>query len=179
MGQQYQKWSLWKIATIFLGLIVVIESLIILHNAFRSNTGSFGLPNYSFTDGGNYISAYGSWISDSRNGLFASIPVNTTNIECDQLRGICVEARAITDKKIVDNRILTQSLEYQIKSWTPQEITAVYEGRAGTFEIRIDKMKRVVTMIETEKAGIEGARALPAHAHLGDGQEAIKVANKR
>jgi hypothetical protein len=59
----------------------------------------------------------------------------------------------------VDNSILTQSFEYEIKSWTPQEITAVYDGAAGTFEIRIDRVKKVVTMIDTEKAEVEGARA--------------------
>ena len=35
-----------------------------------------------------------------------------------------------------------------------------------------------ITMIESEKAEIEGARILPAYAHLGGGQEAIDASRK-
>ena len=73
---------------------------------------------------------------------------------------------------------MAQLLEYEIKSWTPQEVVAILDGRAVTIEIRFDRVKKVVTMIESEKAEIEGARALPAYAHLGGVQEALDASRK-
>lgn len=178
MNAQYPTRNIWKIVTIFLGVIVLVESFI-LYNAVSSITGSFDLPSYSFSDGGDYVSAYGSWVSDTVGGdsLIATIhAINSTTIECDQARGICIEARAYTDKEIVDNRILTQCYEYKIKSWTPQEIIAVWGGPVATYEIRIDRVKKVVTIIEAE---VDGVRSLPAYAHLGNGDDAIEAAKKR
>jgi hypothetical protein len=69
-----------------------------------------------------------------------------------------------------------QLLQYEIKSWTPQLVVAASEGRAAVVEIRFDRTKQVVTMIETEKATLPQARRLPAYAHLGGGEEAMNAA---
>lgn len=178
METEKAKRNSWKIAAIFFGIVVIVEGFI-LYDTFYFKGGSFGLPwgAAQFYDQGNYIGAGGSWISDSNSGIISEQPINTTDISCYQSRGICSEARAYKAKEGAEN-ILAQLLEYEIKSWTPQEVVAVLDGRAGTIEIHFDRVKKVVTMIESEKAEIEGARALPAYAHLGGGQEAIDASRK-
>jgi len=169
----------WKIVAILFGVIVVVESFV-LYDTFYFKGGSFGLPYGSgatFYDNGNYVSAGGSWISNSENGIISGQPINTTEINCFQSRGFCTEGRAYKAKEGTEN-ILAQLLEYEIKSWTPQEVVAILDGGAGTIEIHFDRTKKVVTMIESEKAEIEGARILPAYAHLGGGQEAIDASRK-
>jgi hypothetical protein len=74
--------------------------------------------------------------------------------------------------------MLTQSFEYKITRWTAQEVGALYDGLAGAIEIKIDIPKKLVTMVETEKQGTEGARRLPAYAHLDDGAKAIEASKK-
>ena len=161
----------WKFATILFGVAVVVESLV-LYNIFHFKGGSLSLPGVTFADGGDFIIAVGSWISDSNSGIIGEQRINTTEISCRQSRKLCIEARAYKGN-IGNGNLLAQILEYQVKSWTPQEIVAVLDGRAATIEIHFHRTKKVVTMIESEKAEIEGARALPAYAHLGDGWEAI------
>ncbi len=179
METENRKRNNWKIAAILLGVVIVVESFI-LYDTFYSKGGNFSLPygnGATFYDNGNYITAGGSWVSDSENGIISGQPINTTEINCLQSRGFCTEGRAYKAKEGTEN-ILAQILEYEIKSWTPQEVVAVLDGRAGTIEIHFDRTKKVVTMIESEKAEIEGVRALPAYAHLGGGQEAIDVSRK-
>ncbi len=169
----------WKVAIILLGIVVIVASFI-LYDTFYSKGGSFGLPygnGATFYDNGNYVSAGGSWVSDSENGIISEQPINTAEINCFQSRGFCTEGRAYKAKKGTEN-ILAQILEYEIKSWTPQDVVAVLDARAGTIEIRFDRIKKIVTMTESEKAEIEGARVLPAYAHLGGGQEAMNASRK-
>ncbi len=178
METEKAKWNNWKIAAILLGAVVIVESFI-LYDTFHFKGGSLSLPwgTPVFYDGGDYVSAQGSWISDSSNGIIAEQKINTTDISCLQSRGLCIEARAYKADSASGN-LLAQKLEYEIKSWTPQEVVAVLDGRAGTIEIRFNRTKKVVTMTESEKAEIEGARALPAYAHLGGGTEAIEASRK-
>ncbi len=128
-----------------------------------------------FYDGGDYVSAKGSWISDSSNRIIAWQKINTTDVSCSKSRMLCIEARAF---EAPTGSLLSQKLEYEIRSWTPQEIVAVLDGLAGTIELRFDRTKKIVTMIDSEKAEIEGASTLPAYAHLGGGPEAVE-ANKK
>ena len=178
METEKAKWNHWRIATILFGIAIIVESFF-LYNTLYFKGGSFSLPwgTPVFYDDGDYVSAQGSWISDSSNGKIAEQKINTTDISCLQSRGLCIEARAYKADGASGN-LLAQALEYEIKSWTPQEVIAVLDGRAGTIEIRFDRTKKVVTMAESEKAEIEGARALPAYAHLGGGMEAIEASRK-
>ncbi|MBI5190998.1 MAG: hypothetical protein HZA22_10010 [Nitrospirae bacterium] len=173
MEDKSPKRNPWKAVIVLLGSIVLIESFVI-YNTYCSITGSFGLPAYSFFNSEGHVRAYGSWIPETTHGVIADIPINSTTIECYESLGICIEARAFTDKK-VDNRILTEAYLYDIKSWSPQEIIAV----RGSNEIRIDRVKEVVTFIEMENVEVEGARSLYASAHLGNGEDAIKAAKDR
>jgi hypothetical protein len=74
--------------------------------------------------------------------------------------------------------MLAQILQYEIRAWTPEEVVAVLDGGAATVEIRFDRTKQVVTMIETEKASTVQARRLPVYAHLGGGDEAMKASER-
>jgi hypothetical protein len=74
--------------------------------------------------------------------------------------------------------MITQSFEYKITSWTAQEVSALSDGLAGTIAIKIDIPKKLVAMVETEKQGINGARRLPAYAHLDDGNKALEASKK-
>jgi len=164
-------------------LLMVIAVIAVLFIAAQVVAGGqsvrVDLPASAFlySGGETYIGARGSWISDTDSGIFAESPINTVELSCDRSRGSCIEALAQKNER--NGNLVVQNWEYQIKSWTPEEIVATLGGRAVTIEIHFNRTKRVVTRIESEESAIEGARVLPAHAHIGDGDEAIQAAKKR
>lgn len=171
----------WKTATIILAIVALGESYI-LFDTYYIKSGSIRLDwnggDIYELDSESRIIVSGSWIADSDNGVFAQYQqINASQILCDGSLGLCIEARAI--KNPLNDNLLVQILEYQIKSWTPQEVVAVYERRAGGYEIHLNRAKKAVTMIDYENEEIEGARTLPAYAHLGCGEEAMKAAHKK
>lgn len=172
-----QKTVGWKAVLILLCGIVIVESFILYSGAQTSST-NIGLPwgEPQFSDFGSYVGILGSWISDSPDGVITGQQFNTVDLSCDKNAGVCVEARAY--KADITRDLLVQKFEYQIKSWGQKEIVAILDARAGTIEIRFDRNKRLVTMIETDKPEIEGARLLPAYAHIGGGPEAMQASRK-
>ena len=134
------------------------------------------LPAADFVSSDGYVIAHGSWVADTNFGVISAAPINTTEIKCYQSTGHCTESRSY--KNDATGNMLTQSFEYKITSWTPQEVSARYDGLAGAIELKIDLPKKLVTMVETEKQGIEGARRLPAYAHLDDGTKALEASTR-
>lgn len=160
----------WKYIVIFFGIIAIIEGAIL----YNQKTWGIDLPwqlGAQISDQENYISAQGSWISDSKNG-FMNYVFNTTDLACDQSRGTCFEARAYKAREGTSS-LLVQRLEYQIKNWSVDEVVAVLDGLAATHEIKIDRIKKVVTWVGNEKPTAAGASKLPSYAHLGGGNEAM------
>jgi hypothetical protein len=134
------------------------------------------LPAADFVSSDGYVIAHGSWVADTNFGVISTTPINTTEIKCYQSTGYCNESRSY--KNDATGNMLSQSFEYKITSWTAQQVNALYEGLAGTIELKIDIPKHLVMMVETEKQGIEGARRLPAYAHLDDGTKAIEASKR-
>ena len=73
---------------------------------------------------------------------------------------------------------MAQELEYEITSWTPQEIVAIMNGGTGTIELHFNRTSKIVTMVESESTKIKNVKSLPAYAHLGSGTEAIEAYRK-
>jgi hypothetical protein len=134
------------------------------------------LPAADFVSSEGYVIAHGSWVADTNFGVISEAPINTAEIKCYQSTGYCSESRSYKNDATGD--MITQSFEYKITSWTAQEVSALSDGLAGTIAIKIDIPKKLVAMVETEKQGINGARRLPAYAHLDDGNKALEASKK-
>jgi len=166
-----------KIATVMTSLLtsgVLFSGLALSQPPQATCTPSLAWGDSAqFSDSGDYVSALGSWVSDSADGIIRQIQINTVEVSCYRPQRVCNEARAMMNDR--SGNWQAQLLQYEIKSWTPELVVASSEGRAAVVEIRFDKTKQVVTMIETEKATLPQARRLPAYAHLGGGNEAMKM----
>jgi hypothetical protein len=161
---------------ILIGLVAGAGILLLFVIFWTNQRVSISLPGADFSSAADYVRAHGSWIADTDFGIIHETPINTTEIKCYRSTGYCKESRSY--KNDVTGNMLSQSFEYKITNWTVQEISGVYDGLAGAIEIRIDIPKKLITMTETEKQGAEGARKLPAYAHLGDGTKALEAARK-
>lgn len=159
-------------------IIIVLGQGWFIYSILSSATGPFGLPVYNFYSAEDYIGVTGSWVADSDDAYFKDFPIQTSEINCYKSRGFCFEARALKDSTYTGH-LLASLLEYEIKSWEPNKVVAVLDGRAATIELTFDTVKKVVTFVRSEKAEIEGAAKLPSYAHMDDGQKAIEFSKKK
>ncbi len=155
-----------RIVVVALSILLAVESFVLY------KTGIFDLTPYNFQATSDYVRAQGSWISDTNRGFIAETPVNAVEIFCDRTLGYCMEARAYKHRNLTGS-LLSQLFQYKITRWTPEEVVALLDGGAGTIELRFDIRKKIVTMTEAEKTEHEGARELPAYAHLGPDRDRL------
>lgn len=153
---------------------VIILSVIVLVESFALYKSFFWLPVFNFQVGADYIRVVGSWIEDAGGGVIGDSPLNTAEIYCYKDRGICLEARSY--KSELAKLFVGQLLEYKIVQWSPDEVVAILDGGAGTMEIHFDMKRKVVTLVDSENPELEGARKLPAYAHMGHGRDAKRAA---
>ncbi|MEK7199767.1 MAG: hypothetical protein AAB212_07605 [Bacteroidota bacterium] len=72
-----------------IGLLVAAFAIIIILCVSETKP-PVSLPSHSFTDGGNFIIAKGSWISDTK----LSDQAQTVQVHCQEDWGYCVETIA-------------------------------------------------------------------------------------
>lgn len=136
------------------------------------NYGSIILPSYSFVDGGNFIIAKGSWLSDTK----LSDKAQTVQIHCHKEWGHCAETIASTGFVV---GMLTIFTEYwKVKEWEQDKIL-FYENSSAdcvNYNYYLDRKNQTITSIRTTKnpkpsGGILGCEAIqddPIYMHLGD-----------
>jgi len=139
-----------------------------------SQQPSVSLPwgdSSQFHDDEDYVSALGSWVSDSDGGIFSDIRLNTADISCIRSQALCNEARAYVNER--SGNLLVQTFQYEIKNWTTQEVVAGLANPTARFELRFDRVRKLVTATQSEIAGTT------AYAHLGGGEEAMAASRRR
>lgn len=104
-------------------------------------TSPVSLPPYSFTDGGNFIIAKGSWLSDTK----LSDKASTVQVHCQADWGYCVETIAAIGH--AGGNMLTIYTEYwKIKEWGEDKIL-FYENSSATcvnYNYSVDKKIRLL-----------------------------------
>jgi len=126
------------------------------------------LPSYSFTDGGNFIIAKGSWLSDTK----LSDQAQTVQIHCQQEWGYCIETIASIGH--AGGNMLTIWTEFwRIKEWGEDKISFRENNSAMcvNYNYSIDRKNQTITSTRTTKLpkiGCEEISEAPIFSHLGD-----------
>lgn len=140
---------------------------------------SISLGTYSFYDDGfGFISAQGTWISDTDLGY----PVQSSDIICMKNSMLCTEAIAQISE---DGFLFVNNELYDINTWSSGEIvTKPSDSLAGCtrYIMRIDRIQKQVTETRTtiSREGMcEGIQEESIHLYLGDGIKAMGKLRKK
>ena len=150
-----------------IGLLGGVFIIIIILCILLESKPSVSLPSYSFTDGGNFIIAKGSWLSDTN----LSDQAQTVQIHCQE--GYCVETIAAIGH--AGGNMLTIWTEYwKIKEWGEDKIL-FYENSSATcvnYNYSVDRKNQTVLSKRKTKwkkgKHCEDISKDPIFLHLGD-----------
>ncbi len=153
----------WKLVVAGLIAIGLAEAWIINYSQKQPVT----LGTFSFFDNGNYVTAEGTWTSDTNLGE----PLQVSKLDCWENWGHCIESNAR-----VSNGYLRVYTDYwELAEWSPTAITSKDRSSALCVNesLRIDRKNKVVTFTRATKdpkpdscAGIQDE---PIVMHLADG----------
>lgn len=159
-----------KIIIIMLILAVIVEGWIIYESMKIEKRIMLG--GYSFYNSGNYVSAEGTWISDTK----LAAPLQSSKIICLKDSMLCTEAIA----QITDGELLFVNNELSnIDTWNEKEIvTKPLDYGCARYITRFDLVQEQVTSTRTTIKTTDGCEFMspePIHLYLGDG---FKIQNQ-
>jgi len=153
-------------------VVFVISRLWSIRNNFSFDR-QIMMPNYSYTDDGNYIFAQGSWISTTD----LAEPLQTINFECQKKTMTCISVDSTLSQ---NNTYLSGHVEYiDIDKWNDEEIVS-FPSIFGCvdYTYRIDRKAKTIvsqrTTINTEGT-CKAFQKEPIILTLGDGEKRIMM----
>ncbi len=130
----------WRALVLALLAIILVEAWLIRYE--KKHPVSLGL--YTFSDNGNYISAGGTWTSDTK----LAAPLQVTKLDCWRQWNHCIEATA----RIFDGSLSVDTSYWEIKNWGAEEITSNNDLALCKVEIlRVDRKSKLVTYTNAPK----------------------------
>ena len=160
----------WKILFVVLVLVVIFEGWLI--SVAQKQPVSLG--TYHFFDNGDFVSAEGTWTSDTKLG----IPLQTTKLDCWQNWNHCIESTA----EVFNGYLSVRTSYWEVENWGQNEIIFKENNIPACVNERlhIDRKNKIVTYTRATKqpkpddcAGISDE---PIICYLADG---IKVQMKK
>lgn len=150
-------------------IIILFGVVVFLIGLFYFNQEEIQLPPYYFTDGGDFIIAKGSWLSDTK----LSDKAQTVQIHCQQDWGYCIETIASIGH--VGGNLLSIWTEFwKIKEWNEDKIL-FYENSTATcvnYNYSVDRKNQTITNTRTTKLPkgkfCEDISEEPIFQHLGN-----------
>jgi peptidoglycan hydrolase-like protein with peptidoglycan-binding domain len=130
------------------------------------------LPHlYIHTEGWDqgYTSARGTWTIVGER--LAGIPVQTSQIQCNKARGVCIEATA----ELSSNVLIVDTIVHPIERWDQHEITTkpVESALCVRYSLRIGRREKTVTGLRLRTVDFAGCEHLATELQLKlvDGHE--------
>lgn len=145
------------------------ENRLVPLNGFHFYNG----PGVRFAD--DYVSAEGSWISDTN----LANPIQSSKITCLRDSMLCFESRG----QLSEEYLVVDTNLFDVETWNEREIVTKPDDAACTrYIMRLDRIQKQVTATRTTEKK-EGCTLdlddKPIHLYLGDGLEAWrKVRNQ-
>lgn len=164
-----------------LRIIIIVICFISLYLGYllykeiqKPKISSIILPTFTFRDENDSVFAEGAWMFKSPEELFYKHPINAATILCNRNNNNCIETRERLDGRLGFTTIASEMITYEIKEWEPEQIIATANLPVATNEIRINRLKKSVMQLRTEKPDIESAASQPFIRELVDGKEAMQ-----
>jgi hypothetical protein len=131
----------WRALVIALIAIILGEAWFIRNAA--KHPVSLGI--YNFYDGGNYISAQGTWTSNIK----LAAPLQVTKLDCWRQWNHCIEATA----QILDGYLHVNTSYWEIRNWGAEELTFKDNDLSlcKVESLRVDRKSKIVTATNAPK----------------------------
>lgn len=152
----------WKLLTILL----ILDFFYLAWMYDYSEKHSLIMPTYFFHDGGDWVTAEGTWLSDTK----LADASQTTQLSCRKNDGYCHEVIAAIRRGFLS----LYDTYWEIENWAPEKITFKENNSAicVSYNYFIDLKNETVTSIRTTKTpkleGCEDIMNEPIHMHLGN-----------